>query len=490
VNADMNLKAQSVLARHWIAGEWQETGNIEEARSPSTGEVLGRFAAGGAAEASAAIAAARHAFATTPWAQDRELRSRALRELADRFEERRDELALMLARENGKILAEAGFEVDSVPATFRYYAGLALSEAGAASEVQPGVFFQTLREPIGVAGIIVPWNSPLALLTRSLAPALAAGCTAAIKMPGQTGLSNGLYAEVVAATRSLPRGVVNLFTETGNGGAPALVESPDVDAISYTGSTKVGRTIAAAGARTLKRMGLELGGKSPMIVFEDADLDAAAPLLVRALTTFNSQFCMTGSRVLVQRSIADDLRARLRTLIEAVTVGPSDDPSSQMGPLIDRTNVERVNRFVEEAASYAKVIVRGGPVTDGPLAAGAFYRPSLLEVEDVNTPLVQQEIFGPVLSFEIFDDEADAVRRANATEYGLAAAIFTRDVARSYRVSRAVQAGTVWTNTWALVNERFEEGGFKQSGIGRLRGSRGMEEFQEIKTYVHVAPPA
>lgn len=372
MNPTNDLKVRSTLARHWLDGEWRESGGIEESRSPSTGEVLGRFAAGAADAARAALSAARRAFDNLSWSKDRILRYRALQELATHFEERRDELALMLARENGKILEEAAFEVDTIPASLRYYAGLTLSDAGAASEARPGIFFHSLREPIGVAGIIVPWNSPLALLTRSLAPSLAAGCTAAIKMPGQTGLSNGLYSEIVAATSSLPKGVVNIFTETGNGGAPVLVESPDVDVISYTGSTKVGRLIAATGAETLKRMGLELGGKTPMIVFEDADLDAVAPLLVEALTMFSGQFCMTGSRVLVQRSVADDLRARLRTLIEAVKVGPSDDPSSQMGPLIDKQSVERVDRFVEEAASYAKVIVRGGPVVDGPLASGAF----------------------------------------------------------------------------------------------------------------------
>ncbi len=432
---------------------------------------------------------ARH-FDTTTWSKDRELRYGALQELATRFEERRDEIVLMLARENGKILEEAGFEVDSIAPSLRYYAGLALSDAGYASEVKPGVFIHSLKEPIGVAGIIVPWNAPFALLTRSLAPALAAGCTTAIKLPGQTGLSNGLYSEVIAATRSLPKGVVNIFTESGNTGASMLVELPDVDVISYTGSTKVGRIIAATGAKTLKRMNLELGGKTPMIVFDDADLDAVAPLLVKALTMFSGQFCMTGSRVLAHRKIADDLRERLRTLIESVIVGPSDDPTSQMGPLIDKANVERVNRFVTEATAYAKVIVRGGPITNGPLADGAFYRPSLLEVEDLNTPLIQQEIFGPVLCFEVFDDEADAIRRANATEYGLAAGIFTGDIARSNRVAREIKAGTVWTNTWAVISDRFEEGGFKQSGIGRLRGARGMEEFQEIKTYVHMALPA
>jgi acyl-CoA reductase-like NAD-dependent aldehyde dehydrogenase len=483
------MMLQEKITRHWIDGGWRDGGSVEQSHNPSTGALLGRFYAGGASEAVAGITAARNAFDTTLWSRDRSLRFRAMCELADRIDERRDVLVRTLALENGKILAEAGFEVDSVGPQLRYGAGLALSDAGAASEGAPGRYFQSHREAIGVAGIIVPWNAPLALLARSLAPALAAGCTVVVKMPGQTALSNALFMDAVAATQSLPKGVINLFTETGNEGAPALVGSPDVDVISYTGSTKVGRIIAAAGAKTLKRMTLELGGKTPMIVFDDADLDAIAPLLVAAVTTFSGQFCMAGTRVLVAHSIADELRGRLIKLIGGVKVGPSDDPASQMGPVIDKQSVARIDRFVSDAAAYATVLVRGGPVTEGPLAAGAFYRPSLLEVEDVTAPLVQQEVFGPVLTFEVFTDERDAIRRANATEFGLAAAIFTNDVARSFRVARELQAGTVWTNTWVTMYDRFEEGGFKQSGIGRLRGSRGMEEFQEIKTYVHIAQP-
>jgi betaine-aldehyde dehydrogenase len=480
----------SSIIAHWIDGRWDSGGEIETSQNPSDGEVLGMFASGGEREALMAVAAARAAFDTGAWPNDRDLRFRAICELAERIEERRDAMIRMLSLENGKIIPEAGFEVDSMARALRYYAGLVLSDAGAATEAQPGVFYQSTREPIGVAGIIVPWNAPLALLVRSLAPALAAGCTVVIKVPGQTALTTELFSQAVAATTSLPAGVVNIFTESGNSGSPALVTSPDVDIISYTGSTKVGRVIAAVGAKTLKRMNLELGGKTPMIVFDDADLDVVAPLLVKALTTFSGQFCMAGTRVLAERGIADELRNRLIELIGQVRVGPSIDPASQMGPVIDRQSVERIDGFVNEAAKYAKVLVRGGPITDGPLAKGSFYRPSLLEVEDLTVPLVQQEVFGPVLSFEIFQDERDVIARANATEFGLAAAIFTNDVSRSFRVSRAIKAGTVWTNTWASINDRFEEGGFKQSGIGRLRGTRGMEEFQEIKTCVHVTAVA
>jgi acyl-CoA reductase-like NAD-dependent aldehyde dehydrogenase len=236
-------------------------------------------------------------------------------------------------------------------------------------------------------------------------------------------------------------------------------------------------------------MNLELGGKTPMIVFDDADLDSTVPLLAAGITTFAGEFCMTGSRILVQRGVADAVRARLAGLLENVRVGDGLDPETDMGPLIDKADVTRVDGMVQAALAYAKPIVRGGPATDGALAAGAFYRPALLEVEDVNTEIVQKEVFGPVATFEVFDTETDAIARANATEYGLAAGLFTGSINISRRVSREIHAGTVWTNTWAAINDGFAEGGYKQSGIGRLRGPLAITEFQEAKTVVHAIPP-
>jgi betaine-aldehyde dehydrogenase len=473
-------------ARHWINGEWISSSNVAESVSPSTGEVLGQYSAGGRVEAAAAIAAARKAFDTGGWSHDPQLRSRALLELTERLDERADAIALTISREEGKTLGEATLEATWSPSTLRYNAGTALSQTGTSAEIAPGVCATAMREPIGVAGIIVPWNSPLALLVRALGPALAAGCTTVIKLPGQTALVNSLIAEAVAATGTLPKGVVNIFTEAGNEGAPLLVESPDVDVINYTGSTKVGRQVAEKGAQTLKRICLELGGKTPLVVFEDSDIETVAPLVVTALIQFNGEFCMTGSRVLVQRSVADAWWERIASLLEKVVVGRADDPNSQMGPLIDRANVERVDRLVEDAKRYARIIVRGGPIVDGPLAVGAFYRPAMLETEALDVPLVQEEIFGPVLSFETFATEEEAITRANATVFGLAAALFTKDFDRAHRVARAVKAGTVWTNTWATLSDAFEEGGFKYSGIGRARGARAMEEFQEVKTQIRV----
>jgi betaine-aldehyde dehydrogenase len=273
-----------------------------------------------------------------------------------------------------------------------------------------------------------------------------------------------------------------VFSEsTGGGGSALLVESKDI----RVGSTKTAKAISAAGGPTLKLFQTELGGKTPMIVFDDADLEAAAPKVEKALTTFAGQFCMTGSRLLVQRGAADKMRGMMIERLQNVKPGPAADPSSDMGPLIDKGNVTRVNNMVEAAiAAGAKVLVRGGPITEGPLAAGAFYRPTLLEVTDPKMAIVQEEVFAPVLTIQVFDTEAEAVQLANDSKYGLSASIWTRDVDRPLRVAREIEAGTIWINDWAVVYDEFEEGGFKESGNGRLNGLTAMDEFLEYK---HIA---
>lgn len=472
-------------ALNWIDGQWLDSGDYKESFDPATSNVIGRYANGGQNEAQKGIEAARRAFVQTAWKDDRHLRAQVLLELAGAFERNTPALIEILALENGKIKPEAQFEVSMVPSKLRYYAALARAEYGRAAEPKPGKISLVIRQAVGVAGIIAPWNSPVVLMIRSLAPALAAGCTAVIKMPGQTAQTNTLVSRIMSQAVSLPKGVINLFSELGPQGSKHLVESPDVPVISFTGSTSTGRSISAVGAQHLKRFGLELGGKTPMVVFADADLEAAVPTLEKALTVFAGQFCMTGSRLLVQRDIAPVLIERLAARLKAVRVGPAADPASEMGPLIDKANVQRVNKVVEAAiAAGAQVIVRGGPVTEGPLAQGAFYRPTLLQVNDADMSIVQYETFGPVLTLQVFDTEAQAIELANNSEYGLAASIWTRDIDRSLRVARELEAGTVWVNDWAVVYDEFEEGGFKQSGQGRLNGMAAMDDFVEYK---HIA---
>jgi acyl-CoA reductase-like NAD-dependent aldehyde dehydrogenase len=480
----LTREESSGTAMHWIGGQWLDSVEHRESINPATGEVIGSYAYGGRKEAELAVNAALGAFRETDWKDDRSLRARVLNGMSTRFEAHAEHLAQLLATEVGKILPHARFETSTVPSNLRFNAALAMTEYGRAAEVSKDSLSIVIRQPIGVAGIFAPWNAPVALGTRSLAPALAAGCTAVLILPKETAQVNAVISEVISETDGLPTGVVNILT-SGREGVEYLVETPDVPVISFTGSTVTGRAISAAGAARLKRFGLELGGKTPMVIFDDADLEAAVEKVTSALTVFAGQFCMTGSRAIVQRGIADLFRTALAERLKTVRVGPASDSRSEMGCLIDKPNVERVNTIVEDAiAAGAKIIVRGGPATDGPLAKGAFYRPTLLEVTDSTLPIVQQEVFGPVLTIQVFDTEAEAVALANDSEYGLAATVWSRDVDRPLRVARALQAGTIWINDWTNIHDEFEEGGFKQSGPGRLRGQAGLDDFLECK---HIA---
>lgn len=473
-------------ACHWIGGEWVDSATRQTSIDPATGETIGTYADAGAQEALRAIEIARQVFLHSDWRNDRRLRAKVLNEMADRFEARAQDLIAILCLENGKIEGEARFEVSMVPSKLRFYAALALSEFGRAIEVAPGRYSMTMREPLGVAGIIAPWNSPVVLFIRSLAPALAAGCTVVGKLPGLTAQTNARMCELFAEVKTLPVGVLNVITEAHGNGARAIVDSPHVATISLTGSSKTGREMMAAGAKHLKRFGGELGGKTPMLLFDDADLDKALPKIEKALTVFAGQFCMTGSRLLVHRPILNAVRERLAARLRAVKVGPASDPTSDMGPMINRANVERVDGLVEAAvAAGATVIVRGGPIKEGPLSKGAFYRPTLLEITDHSMHIAQDEVFGPVLVMQAFDSEAEAVALANNSEYGLAASVWSQNVDRPLRIARQIEAGTVWVNNWAVVYDETEEGGYKQSGIGRLNGVSALDDFVQHRTIVH-----
>lgn len=478
-------------AAHWIDGAFTRTGTRRESIDPASGQAIGHYFDGDAELAETAIEAAARAFARSGWRDDGYRRATALCRLAEAYESRLGDVIDTLCRENGKVRYEATFEASLIPRALRFAAGLAMHNFGRVLEPKPGLHAMSIREAVGVAGLIIPWNSPAYLSIRALAPALAAGCTAVVKMPHQAAQTSALMGEIFGAVADIPKGVVNLFVESGAEGAKRLVESPRVPVVSFTGSTATGRAIAQAAAKHLKRVGLELGGKTPHVVFDDADLDTLLPTLEKSCTVFAGQFCMTGSRVLVQRGIAGRVRDGLAARLEAVRPGPASDAASQMGPLIDVAAVKRVDAAVEAAiAAGARVLVRGGPVRDAKLAGGAFYRPTLLEVADASLPISREETFGPVQTLQVFDTEDEAVAMANDSDYGLSACVWSRDIDRPIRVARRLQAGLVSINAWANLAVEFEEGGFKASGLGRLGGLASLEDFLEYKQITQNFVPA
>jgi betaine-aldehyde dehydrogenase len=471
---------------HWIGGEYTTSDNEGVSINPATGESIGTFADGDAGTMQHAIDAAHAAFVGTGWADDHMLRTTALAHMADAFATHRKPLADALVAEIGKLASDADREAGIVGNVLRFAAALAVQTFGRVRDPRPGHQALVLRQPVGVAGIIVPWNAPVALCLRAVAPALAAGCTVVVKLPGVAAQTAGALSQVFASVSELPPGVINVVIESGSAGAQLLVASDLVPAISFTGSSEVGKRIYQAAAAQFKSISLELGGKSPHLVFEDADLEAVIPALARSSTTMAGQFCMAGSRILVSSSIAETVTEQLAARLRSIKVGPGTDPASEIGPLISMANVHRVDAAVDAAiAAGARAVVRGGPPEDTALKNGAFYRPALLAVRETSLDIVQEETFGPVQVLQEFDTEDQAVELANATKFGLSASVWSRDINRLMRVARRLDAGLVSINSWANLSLEFEEGGFKASGVGRLNGVAAIDTFLEYKQIGH-----
>ncbi len=467
-------------AAHWIDGEFSTDGVLVSAVAPSTGRKVGDIATGGLDQAEAAIAAAARAFETSEWTQNLRLRAAVLFAAADRLEAKASDLALLLAVETGKPIRAARGEMAATISETRYYAGLVRALAGRMIEVEPGVYSLLAREPAGVAGIIVPWNAPGILLVRSLAPALAAGCTVVIKPALASSLFHDAVMRCFADVPQLPNGVINSFNEAGSEGGELLSTSPHVDVLSFTGSSAVGKRIMAAASSTLKRLNLELGGKAPAIVFEDADIEATASGLAAGGLIQCGQQCTAINRVLVHESRYDALAKALAQAVQRFRLGPVEDDATDLGPLINTATRDRI-RAVVSAAADKGLAPLVGDIPGGALADGAYLAPSLVAVEDLDSDFVQEEFFGPVMNLERFGSDAEGVLRANATRYGLAASVWTPDLARAHRVARKLRSGTVWINDHNRLAPEVETGGFRESGFGRLHGVEGLGEFLATK---------
>lgn len=476
------------VASHYIDGQWVDAVGgaavLGDSFDPATGQVAARYADAGMAEGEAAIAAAQRAFRQTTWRRSPRLRADVLLRFADRLEARKDEVADWLVTLNGKLRREAVGEVLGAASELRYYAGLARNIFGRIAEVEPGCHTSLEREAAGVAAIILPWNAPVILLARSLAPALAAGCSVVIKPAFQTALAHNLALECLTQDERIPAGIVNSVVESGATVSQLLCASPDVDVVSFTGSTAVGKRIAQASAGTLKRLSLELGGKAPALVFADAAHDRSVAGIVAGSLVLAGQQCTAISRVLVEDRIYADFTRRLAEAYRAVRVGPGNDPRSQMGCLIDAANRDRIAGLVEHAGGVGEVLVQGR-IPGGELERGAFIEPSLVAVEDLSSDYVQRELFGPLVVVERFRDEDEAVARANATRYSLASSVWTADAARSRRLAARMRFGTVWANTHNKLFAEAETGGHADSGYGRLHGQEGMNDFLETKHFYY-----
>ena len=461
------------------------SGEFRELTEPATGEPLARAAMAGPEDVDRAVQAARGALAGAWGKTPANERSRLLHALADALQANRKELVELEVRNVGKAISSVKAELAQSVENYRFYASAIASIAGRSNPVGGSLLFYSLKEPVGVVGQIVPWNYPLMIATWKLAPALAAGCSVVLKPDPATPLSALRIAEL-ATEVGFPEGVINVVPGDGPTTGAHLTRHPDVDKVAFTGSTQTGGEIMRLCAETVKRVSLELGGKSPNVVFADANLADAIPSSVWSIYYSAGQSCEARSRVLVERSLYDDFVSQFAAHAQSLKVGDPLDPETQMGSLISATHRDKVHSFVETGREEGAEVVAGGEVTDG---KGAFYPPTVLAKVDNRMVVAQEEIFGPVVTAIPFEDEKDAIRIANDTKYGLFATVWTGDPARGHRVASRIKAGTVGINVPYTAFPGIPFGGYKQSGFGRELGLETLELYLETKSVLVSTSP-
>jgi aldehyde dehydrogenase (NAD+) len=469
-----------------IGGEWVDasSGEIFESINPYTGRVWATAPEAGDEDVERAVQAAREAFDEGPWGKlTGTERARLIRRLADLLAENADDIAVVESTDNGKLLREMSGQLNALPEWYYYFGGAADKIQGETiPSDKPNFFVYTRREPMGVVGAIIPWNSPLLLLTFKLAPALAAGCTFVAKTAEQTPASTLEFAKLFEEA-GFPPGVFNVVTGCGPTTGSALVRHSGVDKVAFTGSTETGKQVMKDAADHLAKVSLELGGKSPNIVFEDADIDAVANGVVSGIFAATGQTCIAGSRLFVQEDLHDELIERLIEKANSIKLGDPLDEETEMGPIAFKEQLEKVQGYIDTGQNEGAKLACGGKPPDNPeLQDGFFIEPTILTNVDNEMQVARDEIFGPVLTVIPAKSEEEIIRQANDTPYGLAAGVWTKDLQRAHRVAHALKAGTVWVNSYRTLSFNAPFGGYKESGIGRENGLESLKEYTQLKT--------
>ena len=473
---------RSFQTKMLIDGQWVDSvsGKTFETVNPATEEVIAHVAEGDKADIDRAVKAARKAFDSGPWRKmDARDRGRLMNKLADLVEKNFDELAELETLDNGKPISESrNADLPLVIDCLRYYAGWADKITGQTVPIRGNYFCYTKREPVGVAGQIIPWNFPMLMLAWKWGPALAAGCTVVLKPAEQTPLSALRLGELVMEA-GFPAGVVNIVPGFGETAGDALVKHPGVDKIAFTGEGKTAQLIMRNAAETLKRITFELGGKSPNIVFADANIDAAVDGAILGLYLNQGQCCCAGSRVFVQDTIHDKFVDQLAAKASSRKMGDPFDPATQMGPQVDKAQYDKILSYIAKGREQGARVVTGGERFGD---KGFFIKPTIFADVRDDMAIACDEIFGPVMSVIKFSEIEEVIKRANTTDFGLAAAVWTRDIGKAHAIADRVRAGTVWVNCYDVFDAAAPFGGFKRSGIGRELGEKALDNYTELKT--------